>query len=179
MSADDARPGHRIFLVGPMGSGKTTLGRRVADLLELEFVDCDDEIESSTGASINLIFDIEGEAGFRDREARMLECLAQRDNVLVSTGGGAVLLPANRELMSRTGTVVWLKATVDQQIRRLELDRSRPLLQAPDRRKRLEELAAQRDPLYEAVADLAFTSGGRGVPLVAQALAKALREHHD
>ncbi len=175
--AETAHP-NRVFLVGPMGSGKTTLGRRVADLLGMDFHDCDDAIEACTGASINLIFDIEGEAGFRERESRKLEELAQLDNALISTGGGAVLAAANRSLLRSHGTVVWLQASVDQQIRRLELDRSRPLLQAPDRRAKLEQLAADRNPLYEEVADLVFSSGGRGVPLVAQALAELIQQHH-
>lgn len=177
MSGPGSTPPKRVFLVGPMGSGKTTLGRRVADLLGLDFHDCDDEIERSTGVSINLIFDIEGEEGFRQREERMLEALAQHENALISTGGGAVLSASNRQLMRESGVVVWLQATVDQQIRRLEQDRSRPLLQAPDRRKRLQTLAAERDPLYDDVADLVFGSGGRGLVQVADALAELIRRH--
>jgi len=168
MSADDGR---RVFLVGPMGSGKTTLGRRAAARLGLAFLDCDEEIEARTGASVNLIFDIEGEAGFRRRESAMLAELGQRNDVLVATGGGVVTVEENRRLLRRAGLVIWLRTSVAQQLRRLELDRKRPLLQAPDRRARLEALAEARDPLYEEVADRVFRSRERGVARVAQALA--------
>ena len=160
----------RVVLVGPMGSGKTTLGRRVASRLGLTFLDCDEEIEKRSGASVNLIFDIEGEAGFRERETRMLEELLQRDHVLIATGGGVVTVPENRALLKRAGLVVWLRTSVAQQLRRLELDRKRPLLQTPDRRARLEAMAEQRNPLYADVSDLEFSSGQRSVPRVAQAL---------
>lgn len=162
--------GRRVFLVGPMGSGKTTLGRRVARRLELEFLDCDEEIEQRTGASVNLIFDIEGEAGFRERETAMLRRLADRDEVLVATGGGVVTMPENRELLRHSGLVVWLQTSVAQQLRRLEKDRKRPLLQAPDRRARLEALAERRDPLYAEVADVAFRSKQRSLTRTAEEL---------
>ncbi len=171
MSADAA---HRVFLVGPMGSGKTTLGRRAAERLGLTFLDCDEEIEHRTGASVNLIFDIEGEEGFRKRETGMLRELAARDDVLIATGGGVVTRAENRQLLHQSGLVVWLQASVPQQLRRLELDRKRPLLQAPDRRARLEHLAKERDPLYAEVADLRFRSRRRGVARVADALAEQI-----
>lgn len=167
-------PARRVYLVGPMGSGKTTLGRRVAGKLGLEFLDCDEEIERRTGASVNLIFDIEGEAGFRERESDMLERLSRRDGVLIATGGGVVTVARNRERLNSSGLVVWLRTSVAQQLRRLELDRKRPLLQAPDRRARLEALAAERDPLYGEVADLVFSSRKRNVPQVAEELAQRI-----
>ncbi len=173
MSHDTAR---RVFLVGPMGSGKTTLGRRAARILGLEFLDCDEEIEHRTGASVNLIFDIEGEEGFRKRESEMLAELGERDRVLVATGGGVVTRRSNRELLRGAGLVVWLQTPVEQQLRRLELDRKRPLLQAPDRRARLEQLASERDPLYEEVADLAFCSRRGSVARVAQSLATRIEQ---
>lgn len=157
-----------------MGSGKTTLGRRVARVLGLDFLDCDEEIEQHTGASVNLIFDIEGEAGFREREARMLTSLARRNGVLLATGGGAVLREANRELLRRRGLVVWLHTTVDQQLERLRLDRQRPLLQTPDRRERLEALAAERDPLYAEAAHLDFRPRQAPLGAVAAQLAEAI-----
>ena len=120
MSSDAPR---RVFLVGPMGSGKTTLGRRAASLLGLDFIDCDEEIERRTGASVNLIFDIEGEAGFRCRESRLLEELAGRDGALIATGGGVVTVPDNRDVLRRSGFVVWLPTSVQQQLRRLEMDK--------------------------------------------------------
>lgn len=166
----------RVFLVGPMGSGKTTLGRRAAAHLGLEFIDCDEEIERRTGASVNLIFDIEGEAGFRKRESELLGELAQREKVLVATGGGVVTVAENRRVLREAGLVVWLPASVQQQLRRLEMDRKRPLLQAPDRKARLEALAKARDPLYGAVADVAFRARQRGVARAAEALAETIRE---
>lgn len=173
MSADAPR---RVFLVGPMGSGKTTLGRRAAGLLGMDFIDCDEEIERRTGASVNLIFDIEGEVGFRSRESRLLEELAGRDGALIATGGGVVTVPENRSVLRRSGLVVWLPTSVQQQLRRLEMDKKRPLLQAPDRRARLEAMARERDPLYASVADVVFRPRQRGVARAAEALVEALRE---
>lgn len=166
-----------LFLVGPTGSGKTTMGRRVARHLGMDFFDCDEEIERHTGASVNLIFDIEGEAGFRKRESQVLAELAGRRNALVATGGGAVLLAENRELLQRSGFVVWLQTTVDQQLQRLELDRQRPLLQTANRRARLEQQALERDPLYGEVADLVFVSGNHSVRKMARELTNQLLGH--
>ena len=116
-----------------MGSGKTTIGQRVAKRLEMEFLDCDRNLEKQTGASINLIFDVEGESGFRIRESKMLKVLTLRQNLLVATGGGIVLKEENRELLKQTGLVVYLQTSVGQQLHRLWLDRTRPLLQEGDR----------------------------------------------
>lgn len=158
-----------------MGSGKTTLGQRVARLLGLEFLDCDRELEAQTGASVSLIFDVEGEAGFRERETRMIENLATRDGVLVATGGGVVLRRRNRELLKHGGLVVYLRTSVAQQIKRLSHDRTRPLLQTPDRRERLTRLAAERNPLYEELADIVFPSRNRNAAISARALAELIR----
>jgi shikimate kinase len=168
-----------VYLVGPMGSGKTSLGRRVARDLGLSFVDCDEEIVRRTGASVNLIFDIEGERGFRKREKDMLRELSERRGTLVATGGGAVLDPDNRALLRRTGLVVWLRTSVQQQLRRLELDRNRPLLQTADRRQRLEALARERDPLYDEAAHFAFSGGQRNLKAAAVALTEAIQRHRD
>ncbi len=157
-----------------MGSGKTTLGRRAAEQLGLTFIDCDEEIERRTGASVNLIFDIEGEAGFRARETALLRELAERDCVLIATGGGVIKSEENRQILRDSGFVVWLPTTVNQQLRRLEKDRKRPLLQAPDRRERLEALARERNPLYARVADLTYRSRHRNVVRAAEGLARAL-----
>lgn len=173
--ATDARP-PVVYLIGPMGSGKTTIGQRAAELLGLEFLDCDHELEAQTGASVNLIFDVEGEAGFRERETRMLEKLSRRRGVLIATGGGVVTRPRNRELLRQTGLIVYLSTTVAQQLRRLNRDRSRPLLQTDDRRERLERLAEQRDPLYQALADLEFPSMNRNPDVSAQKLAERIRD---
>ena len=168
-----------VFLVGPMGSGKTTIGQRLAELLGLEFLDCDRELEARTGASVSLIFDVEGEAGFRSREAQMLEELAARDGILLATGGGVVIDAANRETLRRRGLVVYLKTSVEQQLRRLGRDRSRPLLQTADRRERLQRLAEQRNPLYEAIAEIEFPARNKGPDAVARQLADVIRQHRE
>jgi len=148
----------RIFLIGPMGSGKTTVGRFLASRMGIEFRDLDQEIERRCGVEVRTIFDIEGEQGFRIREHAMLDELSQRNGVLLATGGGSILKPENREILHSRGLVVWLKTRVDQQIRRLEKDQRRPLLQAPDREQRLQRLAEQRDPLYQQCAHLIVRS---------------------
>jgi shikimate kinase len=162
-----------------MGSGKTTIGRRLARRLGLDFFDCDHEIEARTGASINLIFDIEGESGFRERESRMLQELTARQGVLVATGGGAVLAEANRNLLKRTGTVVYLRTPVAKQLQRLRRDNSRPLLQTAARARKLEELAQTRDPLYEELADLVFPVRSGSVEKTVQTIYQALNAHRD
>ncbi|MEO6968101.1 MAG: shikimate kinase [Rhodanobacteraceae bacterium] len=147
-------PSHNLFLIGPMGAGKTTLGKRLAAHYRLPFIDLDAQIEAHTGAGVPLIFDIEGEPGFRRREAALLDESSARDGVVLATGGGAVLDPGNRELLRRRGFVVWLRFDVEQQLQRLARDRQRPLLQTADRRERLEAMAIARDPLYGEIADL-------------------------
>ncbi len=147
-----------VILVGPMGSGKTTVGKALAPKLGLEFMDLDQEIEARCGVDVSLIFEIEGEAGFRARERAMLKELSGRKGILLATGGGTILAPANRELLRATGLVVWLQTDVEQQLRRLAKDQRRPLLRAPDRRERLEELAAERDPLYRECAHTTIRS---------------------
>ena len=166
-----------IYLVGPMGSGKTTIGQRLAKLLGLRFLDCDHELETQTGASVGLIFDVEGEEGFRARETRMLEELTKRSGVLVATGGGVVLREENRKMLSETGLVVYLRTPVNQQLRRLGRDRSRPLLQTPDRKQKLSLLAEQRNPLYREIADIVFPAQNRGLDAVAADLADTIREY--
>lgn len=170
-------PAPNLFLVGPMGAGKSTLGKRVADTLGLPFFDLDHEIQTQCGADVALIFDIEGECGFRRRESAMLAEFATRDGIVLATGGGAILADANRSVLRERGFVVFLETTVDEQLERLARDRKRPLLAAPDRRERLEQLAAQRDPLYREIADLTLPAGHRGsVAQVAQHLATQLAQ---
>jgi shikimate kinase len=152
-----------IFLVGPMGSGKTTIGARLARKLDLEFYDCDQEIEARSGASVTLIFEIEGEKGFRQRESRMLRELAGRDRVLIATGGGSVMDESNQALLREHGIVVYLRTSVTQQLERLRRDRSRPLLQTRNRELKLKEMADIRNPLYESVADLVFPVKDRNI----------------
>jgi shikimate kinase len=166
-----------VYLIGPMGSGKTTIGQRVAKQLGLQFLDSDHELETRTGASVSLIFDVEGEAGFRSRETMMLERLTRMQGVLVATGGGVVTQPRNRELLRGNGIVVYLRTTVAQQLKRLSRDRSRPLLQTEDRRERLERLAEERNPLYEELADIEFPSQNRSPDVSARKLAARIREY--
>lgn len=147
-------PSPNLFLIGPMGAGKTTLGKRLAAHFDLPFVDLDAEIEAHTGAGVALIFDIEGEPGFRRRESMLLDECSARDGVVLATGGGAVLHAHNRELLMARGFVVWLQTDVEQQLQRLARDRQRPLLQAEDRRERLHAMALERDPFYRETADL-------------------------
>jgi len=152
-------PAPSLFLIGPMGAGKTTVGRRVAAQLGLDFLDLDHEIEEHSGATITLIFELEGEAGFRKREAEALAEFSTKPGIVLSTGGGAVLAAENRQHLRERGYVVYLETTVEQQLKRLAHDRKRPLLAAPDRRERLIRLAAEREPLYRETADLIVPTG--------------------
>ena len=162
-----------------MGSGKTSIGRKLSKLLNLEFFDCDHELESQTGASINLIFDVEGEEGFRERETRMLEQLTEKTGILLSTGGGAVCNQQNRQMLQSRGYVVYLKTSVANQIKRLSQDKSRPLLQADDRVQRLNDLARVRNPLYSAIADLVYSTRNQSLSVTADELYTAIKQHLD
>ncbi|MDR9439262.1 MAG: shikimate kinase AroK [Halomonas sp.] len=151
-----------LILVGPMGAGKSTIGRLLAAELSREFYDSDHEIQARCGADIPWIFDVEGEAGFRDRETQMIRELTRREGVVIATGGGAVLREENRRLLRESGTVVYLLTTVEQQLRRTAKDRNRPLLQRGDREQLLRDMFARRDPLYRATADLVVRTDRRG-----------------
>lgn len=144
---------NRLFLIGPMGAGKTTLGRLLARNLDYDFYDSDRVIEERTGVDIPTIFDYEGESGFREREKNILEELSLLDHVVLATGGGAILLAENRALLSRRGFIVYLKVSIRQQLLRTSRDQSRPLLQTENPKQRLQLLAEQRNPLYESIAD--------------------------
>lgn len=170
-------PAPNLFFVGPMGAGKSTIGRRTAELLGLPFFDLDHEIEEHCGTTIPVIFDIEGEAGFRRRETAALVDFAARDGIALATGGGAVLAAENRHVLRERGFVVFLETTIEEQLERLARDRKRPLLAAPDRRERLEQLAAIRTPLYREIADLTVPAGHNGsTAQVGRRLAKQLGE---
>ncbi|WP_439241426.1 MULTISPECIES: shikimate kinase AroK [unclassified Lonepinella] len=157
-----------IFLVGPMGAGKSTIGRQLAQQLSMEFVDSDNEIESRAGADIGWIFDIEGEAGFRKREERIISELTQRQGIVLSTGGGAVLSKDTRNHLSARGIVIYLKTTVDKQYERTQRDKKRPLLQGVDDvRQVLEDLAKVRNPLYEEIADIVLPTDEQSAKLMA------------
>jgi shikimate kinase len=159
-----------------MGAGKTTIGKLLADELHFEFRDVDREIEERAGVDIPWIFDQEGEAGFRVREAAVLDALSQLDAVLISTGGGAVLREDNRQVMHARGVVVYLHTSVAEQARRTGRDRKRPLLQGRDPAVVLAELMAVREPLYREVAHIIVATDGRGPKAVALDIARQLRE---
>lgn len=148
-----------VFLVGPMGAGKTTIGRLLAKQLGRTFVDSDWYIESQTGADIAWIFAKEGEAGFRERETRAIDELSQQQQIVLATGGGAVMSAQNRDFLEQRGIVVYLNAPVDVQMARTAKDKSRPLLQQPNPRKILQDLYSTRDPLYRQVAHIIMPTG--------------------
>lgn len=156
-----------IFLIGPMGAGKSAVGRYLARTLHLSFVDSDDEIESRTGVDIPFIFEKEGEAGFRKREAVVIDDLSKMDGVVLATGGGAVVDADSRSRLGGRGFVVYLYTTVDQQVLRTQKGRERPLLEKTDPRVTLQELLDSRDPMYREIADIVVETDGRKVKSVA------------
>ncbi|MGQ0593970.1 MAG: shikimate kinase [Gammaproteobacteria bacterium] len=152
---------NNIYLVGPMGSGKTTIGRRVARVTGRAFQDSDREIEERTGVSIAVIFEVEGEAGFRLRERQVIDDLTQLQDTVVATGGGAVIDPQNRRCLRERGFVVYLRSSVDRLYAHTWRSRNRPLLRTADPKARLAELLAERDPWYREVANLIVDTDGR------------------
>jgi len=163
-----------IFLVGPMGSGKSTVGRQLAKALGRDFYDSDKEIEKRTGVSISWIFEMEGEAGFRLREKKVIDELTELKNIVLATGGGAVLAEENRRLLRSRGHVVYLSASVDQLYRRTVKDKSRPLLQTDNPKQQITDLLAKRDPLYRDVADIELRTGDQSIQHVVSDLIKEL-----
>jgi len=163
-------------MVGPMGAGKTTIGKYLAQHLKLRFLDTDTEIEARTGADIPWIFDVEGEEGFRVREQQVVEEMTLWDGVVLATGGGVILRPENRRALAGRGFVVYLYATVDEQVRRTRRDRRRPLLQNGDPEQILRDLMAERDPLYREIADHIIETDTCSPRTVAQRLVKELLE---
>jgi shikimate kinase len=164
-----------VFLIGPMGSGKTTIGRHLAKALKLEFVDSDHAIEQRTGADIPWIFDIEGEQGFRRRERAVIEELTRRHGIVLATGGGAVIDPLNRADLAAHGVVVFLSASVDKILSRTAKSQNRPLLQTEDPRSRVEELLTARDPLYREIADIIVETDKRGVKSTVDLILQQIR----
>lgn len=171
-------PGN-LFLVGPMGAGKSTIGRQLARSLHCEFVDSDREIELRTGVDIPFIFEKEGEEGFRKREADIIDELTRRQGIVLATGGGAVMRETNRNHLARRGTVIYLHTSVDQQLARTARDRNRPLLQTEDPRARLESLMAAREPLYRELAAMVIDTDGRSVKDVVREILHRLELQSD
>lgn len=168
-----------LILVGPMGAGKSTIGRLLAKELRLPFKDSDKEIEQKTGADIPWIFDVEGEQGFREREQAMITELCGLDGVVIATGGGAVLREANRSSMRQGGKVIYLFTSIEQQLGRTSRDRNRPLLQTANPGKVLIDLMAVRDPLYREIADLVIETDERPPRVVVQEILAQLPDMSD
>lgn len=176
-TAGKARIPGSIFLVGLMGAGKTSVGKVLARRLGKTFYDSDHEIERVTGVKVSVIFDIEGEAGFRARESKALAALVQHPDIVLATGGGAVLSAANRKLLADHGIVVYLRAAAPDLWERTRHDKNRPLLKTADPLARLKELFEERDPLYRAAADIVIDTGDQGLTSLAHKLEHRLLQH--
>ena len=167
-------PKRNVYLVGPMGAGKSTIGRVLAAELYLSFRDSDKVIEERTGADIPWIFDMEGEEGFRDRESAVLDELSKDEDVVIATGGGIILRSQNREMMKASGYVCYLTASIEQLVERTARDKKRPLLQVENPRQKIIDLLALRDPLYRDAADFIINTDRRAPKLVAQEIASLI-----
>src|SRR5688500_11329692 len=167
-------PPRNVFLIGPMGSGKSAVGKQLARLLDLTFYDSDVEIERRTGVDIPYIFEKEGESGFREREREVIELLTEFDNIVIATGGGAILLPQNRTYLASRGRIVYLKTSIEQQLERTRQGRQRPLLYTADPEARLQELMQHRAPLYESLANHTVVTDGRQVRAVVDEIVQCL-----
>lgn len=163
---------HNIFLIGPMGAGKSTIGRTLAKELKLDFFDSDEVIEERAGADISWIYDIEGEEGFRKREQKVIEELTQKNNIVLATGGGVVVTPENRNALAARGTVIYLRTSLQQQYERTKRDTKRPMLQTDNIEERLESLRDSREPFYEEMADISFDTDKLTVKAVANNIIK-------
>jgi len=163
-----------IFLIGPMGAGKSAVGRHLARSLQMDFVDSDDEVEARTGVDIAFIFEKEGEEGFRKREAAVIDELSQREGVVLATGGGAIVNDQSRQHLGARGFVVYLRTSIDQQMERTRRGRERPMLAGGDHEKVLRELLEVREPLYREIADLTVETDRRRVRAVVEEIRRAL-----
>jgi len=168
---------NNIYFIGLMGAGKTTIGRLLAKQLGREFYDSDHEVERKTGVKIPLIFELEGESGFRKRETAAIEELSQMDNLVVATGGGAVLLEENRAFLKNTGKIIYLRAKVNDLYQRTRSDKSRPLLQGANPKQKLEELYTVRDPIYTALADYIVDTGAQSANEITARIEQMLQQH--
>lgn len=164
-----------VFLIGPMAVGKTTIGKQLAKRLQLKFMDSDQEIEKRTGASISLIFDVEGEQGFRDREEKVIAELATLSGIVLATGGGAVLREKNRKALRKNGIVVYLRASIESQLDRTKASKHRPLLETDDRRAALESLMKVREPLYTREADFIVDTDNLSAGRAARQIARRIQ----
>ena len=164
-----------VFLIGPMGSGKTAVGKHLARLMRAPFRDSDAEIEARTGVDISYIFSREGEDGFRTREREILEEMTRESPIVLATGGGAILLEVNRKVLRERGFVVYLRTSIEQQVERVRQGRNRPLLHDVDPLAKLTELMAVRAPLYESVSDYTVATDGRKVHMVADSIYAAFK----
>ncbi len=167
-----------VFLIGPMGVGKTTIGKLLAKELGLQFIDTDQEVERRAGADISWIFDVEGEAGFRIRETSVLDDLTQEPKVLLATGGGSILKPENRRYLCSRGVVVFLDTTVEMQLKRTEKDKKRPLLQQGNPKEILTRLKAERDPIFQELADIRVNLGESNSRKIVNAIIRKLEQEN-
>ena len=180
MTSHTTRPSlncnQNVFLIGPMGVGKTTIGKMLAKDLGLRFIDTDQEVERRAGADISWIFDVEGEEGFRIRETSVLNDLTRRSKVLLATGGGSILKPENRRFLYSRGIVVFLDTTVEMQLKRTSKDKKRPLLQNGNPRETLIRLKSERDPIYQELSDIKISLGDSNSRKVVNAIIKKLEQ---
>ncbi|WP_343192560.1 shikimate kinase AroK [Buchnera aphidicola (Taiwanaphis decaspermi)] len=169
-----------IFLIGPMGAGKSTIGRQLSKLLNIEFYDSDREIEKRTGADISWVFDVEGEKGFRNREIKIIEELTKKKGIILATGGGSVESTNNRNKLSARGIVVYLTTTIDKQLERTKRDKNRPLLLKENipTRKIFENLALKRNSLYEEISDITISTNNNSAKLVSKQIIKFLEKNN-
>ena len=159
---------NNYFLIGPMGAGKTAVGKQLAKLLDVKFYDTDEVIESRTGVDIPFIFDKEGESGFRKRESEILSELTKKNNIVLATGGGAIQSKENRKILVSKGTVIYLKADIQKQFERTLRGKERPLLNSENPRLILENLMKVREPLYQTISDITITTDDRKIGSVAR-----------
>ncbi len=169
---------NNIFFIGLMGAGKTTIGKILAKHFNKNFYDTDVEIEKRTGVKIPVIFDLEGEAGFRKRETTVIQALSQLNNIVMATGGGAVIAEENRQLLKTNGTVIYLRANVTELWHRTRNDKHRPLLQNVDIRAKLEQLYAERNPLYAEIATHIIDTGNQPVSAIITKIESLLMNSH-